>query len=120
VERDRQFIIDEIEKLHPKTAIIKTKLLYSFPAMKLLNPHIHIDNIPNYVVILTVQNTDNDNKPYMLAMYSERALKEKDTLNTGKGFVSSVSNRKTYSLLAKDKNARLTEYNQYYIVFGTD
>jgi hypothetical protein len=71
---DRQFIINQIQNLHPKKKIIKTKLIYAFSSMKLLNPHKHIDNTPNYAIIITLQQKDNNEKPYMLAMYSEKAL----------------------------------------------
>jgi hypothetical protein len=54
----------------------------------------------------------------MLAMYSDRPLKSKDSLNNGKGFVSSVTNKKSYYLVKNDQSARLTEYSEYYIVFG--
>jgi hypothetical protein len=55
----------------------------------------------------------------MLAMYSERPLTQQGTLNNGKGFVASVTNKTTYGLVRNTQNARLTEYNTYYIVFGT-
>jgi hypothetical protein len=88
--------------------------------MKTLNPHVHIDDIPNYLIILTVQNKSKKNKPYMMAMYSERALKQNDSINQGKGFVCSVTNKKTFYLVNNDQSARLTEYNTYGIVFGKE
>jgi hypothetical protein len=54
-ELDRQFIIDKVEALYyPKQQIVKTKLLYTFPVMKIQNPHVHVDNVPNYIVIMTL------------------------------------------------------------------
>jgi hypothetical protein len=47
-----------VEELNEKRKIAKTKLLYIFPSMKLLNPHAHIDGIPNYVIIMTLINKD--------------------------------------------------------------
>jgi hypothetical protein len=43
--------------------------------MKGINIHTAIDNIPNYIIIMTLEKCDNKGKPYMLAMYSERPLK---------------------------------------------
>jgi hypothetical protein len=55
----RQFIISNVEKLNENRKIGKTKLLNAFPSMKLLNPHAHIDGIPNYVIIMTVTNSND-------------------------------------------------------------
>jgi hypothetical protein len=87
--------------------------------MKLLNPHKHIDGIPNYIVIMTLVNCDNKGNPYMLAMYSEKplSLNEKNDHNN-KGFIASVSNQKVFYLLKSNKNARYTEYNEYYLTYG--
>jgi hypothetical protein len=67
---------------------------------------------------MTLQKVHQTGKPYMLAMYSETPLQKGETLNTGKGFVASVTNRRPFYLVKIDKTARLTEYNNYYIVFG--
>jgi mannose-6-phosphate isomerase-like protein (cupin superfamily) len=40
------------------------------------------------------------------------------TLNTGKGFVASVTNKTTFYLVNNDESARLTEYNDNFLVFG--
>jgi hypothetical protein len=63
-----------VEELNEKRRIGRTKLLYTFPSMKLLNPHAHIDGLPNYVIIMTLTNKDEEGKPYMLMMYAEKAL----------------------------------------------
>jgi hypothetical protein len=86
--------------------------------MKLINPHIIIDGVPNYIVIMTLNKRGERGKPFMLAMYSEWPLKADGPRNTGKGFVASVTNRRPFYMVKNDKTARLTEYNQYYIVFG--
>lgn len=87
--------------------------------MKAFNPHIFIDDVPNYIVIMTLENRDEEGRPYMLAMYSERALKTKDKINDGKGFISSVTNRKVFFLDKNLKNEpRVTEYYEYYITYG--
>jgi hypothetical protein len=44
--------------------------------MKTINIHKVIDNIPNYIIIMTLKKCDEKGKPYMIAMYSERALKK--------------------------------------------
>jgi hypothetical protein len=38
--------------------------------MRILNPHTHIDNIPHYIIIMTLQNRDERGRPYTIAMYS--------------------------------------------------
>jgi hypothetical protein len=38
--------------------------------MKVQNPHILVDNVDNYIVIMTLKKCDGTGKPYMLAMYS--------------------------------------------------
>jgi hypothetical protein len=68
-----------VESLNHGKNIIKTKLIYAFPSMKLLNPHAHIDGIPNYIIIMTLSNFEKSGKPYMLAMYSAKSLKHNDT-----------------------------------------
>jgi hypothetical protein len=73
-EIDRQFLIDSCEELH-SLIIGKTKLIYSFPLMKLINIHTAIDNIPNYIIVMTLEKYNEKGKQYMLAMYSERPLK---------------------------------------------
>jgi hypothetical protein len=41
------------------------------------------------------------------------------SLNTGKGFVASVTNKTAFYMVTNnDPTARLTEYNDYFIVFG--
>jgi hypothetical protein len=76
--------------------------------MNLINPHIKIDNIPNYIVIVTLDNKDENKKPYMMAMYSEKPLKPSDPSNNGNGFVASVNNRRVFNIIKTDKTARLT------------
>jgi hypothetical protein len=38
--------------------------------MKIQNPHKHVDDVDNYIIIMTLENCDKTGKPYMLAMYS--------------------------------------------------
>jgi hypothetical protein len=70
--------------------------------MKDINIHTAIDNIPNYIIIMTLEKCDEKGKPYMLAMYSERPLKKENILNTDKGFVASVTNKQTFYLVKND------------------
>jgi hypothetical protein len=107
-EFDRMFIIDCIKGCHPNRKINRTKLLYSFPLMKIINPHMNIDNEPNYVVVMSLSQRDSKGKPYLLAMYSEKALKSKDSTNKENGFVASVTNAKAYERLKSNKNSSLT------------
>jgi hypothetical protein len=81
--------------------------------MKLLNPHKHIDGKPNYVVIMTLMNCDERGKPYMLAMYSEKALKYKNDNQrwNENGFIASVNNNAMFYLLKSNKTARIAEYS---------
>jgi hypothetical protein len=61
--------------------------------MKQINPHIFIDGVPNYIIIMTLEKRNELGKPFMLAMYSENPLLSDGPLNTGNGFVASVTNR---------------------------
>jgi hypothetical protein len=47
---------------------------------------------------MNVNKFDKNNKPYTIAMYSERPLKENDPLNNGKGFIASITNQTLFSL----------------------
>jgi hypothetical protein len=73
-ELDRQFIVDNVQKLNPYHPILRTKLIYSYSLLNGFSIHKCIDNVPNYVIILTIKECDATGKPYMLAMYSEWAL----------------------------------------------
>jgi hypothetical protein len=86
--------------------------------MKIINPHVCIDNEPNYAIIMSLGNRDEKGKNFLLAMYSEKALKYTDSINKESGFVASVTNGKVFHLVKTNKTASLTEYNQYSIVFG--
>lgn len=80
--------------------------------MKDINPHLKVDSIPNYIVIMKMKNRTKDNKHYIMALYSEEALEEKGKINRGKGFAASVTNRKAFYLTQSlTHNPRLTEYN---------
>ena len=118
-ESDRQFIIDEIYKLNPKREIERTQLLFVYPLMRNINPHFCVDRHPHYVVVMKLEQRDKHGKNYILAFYSERALEEKMTTNNGPGFVCAVTNRKTFYLRQNNSvNPRLTEYNEFYFIFG--
>ena len=55
----------------------------------------------------------------MIACYSEMALMTNGPRNDGFGFVASVNNVKSFSLMSnKANNPRLTEYNSDYFIFG--
>lgn len=71
-EEDRMFIIDTITGCYANKKIRQTRLIYSFPLMAVLNPHVTIDGVPNYVVIMTLCARCPKGKPYMIAMYSEK------------------------------------------------
>lgn len=87
--------------------------------MDSLNPHCYIDGKANYVVIMTLKNVNEEGKPYVLAMYSERPLKPKDEINNGNGFIASVTNRKAFYLTKSTQmSPRVTEYHEWYIVYG--
>jgi hypothetical protein len=51
----------------------------------------------------------------MLAMYSATALTQNPTTNSTKGFIASLTNKKIYTLLKSNKNAKIKQYNQYYL-----
>lgn len=52
-------------------------------------------------------------------MYSEKPLVKGASINNGLGFVSAVTNKKTFYLRnTPSLNPRLTEYNEFYFIFG--
>lgn len=55
--------------------IIKSKLLFALPLMHNINPHIKVDDIPNYIIIMKMKNKTKDNKNYIMAYYSDMRLK---------------------------------------------
>jgi hypothetical protein len=57
---------------------------------------------------MELEKVDEKGDPYLLALHSERALTADNVLNTDKGFVSSVTNKKAYYLVQSDPTARLT------------
>jgi hypothetical protein len=56
----------------------------------------------------------------MLAMYSESPLNQNANKSghNSKGFIASVTNKKVFYLLKSNKNARIAEYNDYYLTYG--
>jgi hypothetical protein len=118
-EADRDFLIQTILEQYPKQRIVRTKHLYLFPLMHVLHPHRTIDGNDNFVVIVTFQSCNAEGKNYMMAMYSERPLvKGTSEFNVGRGFVASLTNRRVFKLVKNNKDAALTEYSDYFIIFG--
>ena len=73
-EIDCKFIIDEVSKLYPYRTIKRTKLLFAFPLLKDVNPHITVDGVPFYILIVKMHNRNDKGKNYVIAMYSEKEL----------------------------------------------
>lgn len=42
--------------------------------MKDFNPHINLDEVPNYLIIIKLKNKANNDKNYLMALYSEPPL----------------------------------------------
>jgi hypothetical protein len=40
--------------------------------MKVQNTHQCIDDFPNFIIIMSLEKQDDNGKPYMLALHSER------------------------------------------------
>lgn len=80
--------------------------------MKDINPHVCIDGVPNYVIIIRSARLTKDEKNFVLALYSERPLAPVKEINQGLGFISAVSSRRTFFLKrGQENNPRVTEYN---------
>ena len=54
---------------------------------------------------------------FIIVGYSENALVDGE-LNVGKGFLGSITNERMFYLKKNVPQAKLTQYNQYYIIFG--
>lgn len=52
-----------------------------------------------------------------IAGYSEEKL-EKGKENSGEGFIASLSNEKAFHLKRSNQKAKITLYNDFYIIFG--
>jgi hypothetical protein len=72
--------------------------------METLNIHSFIDGVPNYIFIIQLEKRNKFNKPYIVAMHSERPLKKNDSPNTDKGFIASVTNKKSFFLIKNEHN----------------
>jgi hypothetical protein len=57
---------------------------------------------------MALEKCDKNGNPYLLGLHSEWALQPIKDLNTGKGFVSSITNKKAYYMVENDPTARLT------------
>lgn len=89
--------------------------------MKDVNPHISVDGVPCYILILKMQNKNEKGKNYLIAMHSEKELMKGGELNNGKGFISSVTNQKTfYPRNTATHSPRVTTYDEFYLKFGND
>lgn len=77
--------------------------------MKDINPHLCIDEIPNYIIIMKLDNKNKRGENYLVSMYSERPLSKTGGTNNGKGFIASVTNRKPFYLKSgTTSNPRVT------------
>lgn len=115
----KDFIMKELKRLYSNKNVRKTELLFSFPLMEGLDPHKLIDNKEKYIVLIKLSTKDKEGNNYVIACYSEMALMRNGPRNDGLGFVASVNNMKSFSLISnKANNPRFTEYNDYFFIFG--
>lgn len=89
--------------------MVRSKLIYKFDPLNKTNFHQYIDQIPNILVIIKLQNG------FLTAAYSEgafvpRVQSDKD------GLIFSVTNRKVYTL--REHNRRAISYDEYFLIFG--
>ena len=106
----KQYILRQILKFNPEKQVKETNLLYSYPKMKKMSFHEEVDNQNHYVLLIRLQNG------MLIGAYSQQGL-TKDQTNTGNGFICSISNETVFHL-KKHSKARLTQYNEYFIIFG--
>lgn len=43
--------------------------------MKSLDPHNSVDNVPNYILLIKVNNQSDPSKPYLIGCFSEAELR---------------------------------------------
>lgn len=109
-DEDKHFIVKELYNHYPQKRILKTKLLFAYPLMHGLDPHNFVDNNSHYILIIKMVDKDpKTGKNYIIACYSENPLIQKGPRNDGVGFISSVTNGKTFYVKKGIKdNPRLT------------
>lgn len=119
-DEDKHFIINELYNHYKQKKVSKTKLLFSYPLMHGLDPHNLVDNNSHYILLIRMVEKDpKTGKNYVIGCYSENPLIQKGAHNDGIGFVSSVTNEKTFYLRKDNKhNPRLTEYDPFHFIYG--
>ena len=83
-----------------------------FPRMAKINFHECIDERNHFVIVLRLKN-DN-----VIAFYSEVGLSADADSSKSKGFLSSLTNRVTFSLKNNFPQAKLFKYDPYYMEIG--
>lgn len=72
--------------------------------MRDLNPHSRVDSVPNYVIVIRSSRLTKEGRNYILALHSERPLEREGPTNNGAGFISAVSNQKTFYMKKSTAN----------------
>ena len=85
--------------------------------MRNINFHSEVDDHPNFVLIIRMQNGNT------IAFYSVPPLKKNISEEESKGFLATLTNRRTFTLKSDPENvkrARIFKYDPYYMNIGNE
>lgn len=89
--------------------------------MRDINPHLIIDGVPNIIFVVKCPTLNKFGSNYIFSMYTANPLIKNAPTNNGLGFISAVTENQTFYLKkssSSNSNPRITEYNEFYIIFG--
>lgn len=89
--------------------IRKTDLLYRYDPLNKVGVHKYIDNFPNFVMLLKLQNG------WICGGFSEGSLIPK-AVSDKNGLIFSLSAQQNFEL--KTKNKKAICYDDFFIIFG--
>ncbi len=104
----KRFLKESIQR-HTKSAIMRTKLIFTYDRHNKTNFHTYLKGKTNIVVIVRMVNG------YYFACYSEAAFEQNSKVKKD-GLIISITNRDVFSLVSNDKKA--ITYDDYYLIFG--
>ena len=77
--------------------------------MKEINPHLTVDDAPNLIFLVKCPAKNKFGNNYIFALYSANPLRRNAPTNNGLGFISAVTNNKTFYLRSSSShNPRVT------------
>ena len=107
-EQNRNFLQNTIEN-HVRQTIRKTSLLYRMDSLNKNNIHRYVDNHPNLMLLLKLENG------WICGGYSESSFYPK-MISDKDGIIFSVSAQECFQL--KTQNKRAITYDDFFIIFG--